>query len=159
MAPDGLREPVGRQRRFPGWLPKWRPKRSPGPPGRVKSRWEISPEAPWKIAMNFFAAPGVSGSVLGASRGGSWGPLGAQQGPGAFQEPFWHPKWCQNGAPRPHVWSCFDTLELYFGHLRPSLFQASRLCWCSAFAFGCSPSVSFRPVLSARWPVLGRMPL
>ena len=104
-----------------------------------------------------FSAPG--GSVLGASRGGSWSSLGVQEGPGGLRKPIWHPNVCQNGAPRPHFWNLFDTVELYFGHLRPSLFQASCLCWCSAFAFGCSPSVSFRPVLSARWPVLGRMPL
>ena len=89
----------------PQGLPKWSPKRSPGPPGRVKSRWEISPEAPRKITMNFFSAPGASGSVLGASRGGSWSPVGAQEGPRGFQEPFWHHLGSQNGAPRPHFWS------------------------------------------------------
>ena len=98
---EGQNEPRG--------LPKWSPKRPPGPPGRVKSRWEISPEAPRKIAMNFFSPPGGSGSVLGISRGGSWSPLGAQEGPGGLQEPFWHHFWSQNGAPRLHFSSFFWT--------------------------------------------------
>ena len=98
----------------PHKLPKWSPKRPPGPPGRVKSRWEISPEAPRKITMNFFSAPGAFGSVLGASRGGSWSPVGAQEGPRGFQEPFWHHLGSQNGAPRPHFLSFFEHFGVLF---------------------------------------------
>ena len=82
--------------------------------------------------MNFFSAPGASGSVLGASRGASWSPVGAQEGPGGLQEPFWHHFGSQNGAkmePRGLIFEAFlDTLGLYFGHIRPLLSQASRLC-------------------------------
>ena len=108
---EGQNEPRG--------LPKWSPKRPPGPPGRVKSRWEISPEAPRKIAMNFFSPPGGSGSALGISRGGSWSPLGAQEGPGGLQEPFWHHFWSQNGAPRLHFSSFFGHLGALFSSPAP----------------------------------------
>ena len=91
--------------------PKWSPKRSPQPPGRLKSRWEISPEAPRKITMNFFSAPGASGSVLGASREASWSPVGAQAGPGGLQEPFWHAKM---ETPRPHFLSFFEHFRFLF---------------------------------------------
>ena len=48
--------------------------------------------------------------------------------------------------PRGFIFQAFlDTLGLYFGHLRPLLFQASRLCCCLVFAWGCSPSFSFPP--------------
>ena len=53
--------------------------------------------------------------------------------------------------PRGFIFQAFlDTLGLYFGHLRPLLSQASRLCCCWVFAWGRFPSFSFRPVLSAR---------
>ena len=66
---EGQNEPRG--------LPKWSPKRPPGPPGRVKSRWEISPEAPRKITMNFFRPRGPPGA--------SWEPPG--EAPGAQLAP------------------------------------------------------------------------
>ena len=95
-------------------------------------------EGPPEDSNAFFSPPGGSGSVLGISRGGSWSPLGAQEGPGGLQEPFRHHLGSQNGAPRPHFSAFLDTLGLYFGHLRPLPSQASRLCCCLVFARGCS---------------------
>ena len=60
--------------------------------------------------MIFFSAPGASGSVLGAPRAGSKSPVGAQEGRGGLQEPFWHHFWSQNGTPRLHFWSSFGAL-------------------------------------------------
>ena len=139
---EGQNEPRG--------LPKWSPKRPPGPPGRVKSRWEISPEAPRKIAMNFFRPRGAPGAL--------WESPG--EAPGAHLAPKRAPEASRShfgtifGAkmePRGFIFQAFlDTLGLYFGHLRPLLSQASRLCCCWVFAWGRFPSFSFRPVLSAR---------
>ena len=94
---EGQNEPQG--------LPKWSPKRSPGPPGRVKSRWEISPEAPRKITMNFFGPGGLRerlGSLPGRLLEPTWRPRRPRRPPGGILPPFWEPKWSQNGAPRPH---------------------------------------------------------
>ena len=63
---------------------------------------------------DFFSAPGASGSVLGPSRGGSWSPVGAQEGPRGLQEPFWHHFGSQNGAPRPHCLSFFEHFGVLF---------------------------------------------
>ena len=109
--------------------------------------------------MNIFRPLGAPGAF--------WEPPG--KAPGAHLAPKRAPEASRSdfGAilrtkvePRGIIFGAFlDTLGLYFGHLRPSLSEASRLCWWFAFAFGCPPSVSFRPVLSARWPILGRMHL
>ena len=91
------------------------PKDSHHGAGGVKSRWEISPEAPRKIPMNFFSAPGASGSVLAASRGASWSPVGAQEGRGGLQEPFW----LHFGTIWASILEVFgSTLGLHFGHIR-----------------------------------------
>ena len=79
-----------------------------------------------------FSAHGGSGSVSGAPRASSKSRVGAREGPGGLQEPFWHHFGSQNGAkmePRGLIFEAFlDTLGLYFGHIRPLLSQASRLC-------------------------------
>ena len=78
-------EPPGRPKWSPNWLPE--------PVGRVKTRWEILPEAPRKFTMNFFSAPEASGSDLGALREGKiriscCGPCFVRFR-GAILEPFW----------------------------------------------------------------------
>ena len=105
----------------------------------------------------FFSAPGGFGSV-GASREDSWSPLGAQDGAGGLQEPFWQflePK----RSPGASFLELFGTswasilVTFALGSLRPRVYVgACRLPWCS-------PSLSFRPLLSARWPVSGAQPL
>ena len=79
-----------------------------------------------------------------------WNPQGSFLG---LFSPLWE-RWCSillvsvivdcclrdfsrfsNGA------SFLDTLRLHFGHLRPWLSQASRLCRCLALAWGCFPSL------------------
>ena len=100
-------------------------------------------------------APGAFGETPGEAPGAHLAPKRAPEASRSHFGTIFGAKM----EPRGFIFQAFlDTLGLYFGHLRPLLSQASRLCWCLAFAFGCSPSVSFRPVLSARWPVLGRMP-
>ena len=148
-----------------------RPKRPPGPPGRVKSRWEISPEAPRTIALNFGGRPTRLGSLPGKLLGPTGRPRGSRRPPGANLAPKLVPKWSPQGSflelfsPLWERWcsillvsvivdcclrdfsrfsngaSFLDTLGLYFGHLRPWLSQASRLCRCLAFAWGCFPSL------------------
>ena len=131
---------------------------------------KAAPGTPWEgeISLGNFSGgpPGDSNELFGGAHA-SWEPPG--KAPGAHLAPKRVPEasgsefGTQIGAnmePRGLSFEAvLDTLGLYFCQLRPSLFQASRLCWWLAFAFGCLPSVSFRPVLSARWPVLGRMPL
>ena len=126
---EGQNEPRG--------LPKWSPKRSPGPPGRVKSRLEIPPEAPRKITMVFFRPrepPGASWEPPGEAPGAHLAP---KRAPEASRSHFG----TQNGAkmqPPGLILGVFlDTSELCFGQLRPALFHASRLCTCSACASGC----------------------
>ena len=82
---EGQNEPRG--------LPKWSPKRPPGPPGRVKSRWEISPEAPRKITMNFFRLRERFWGLLGRLLEPSWRPRGPPRLPRAILAPFGEPKW------------------------------------------------------------------
>ena len=83
------------------------PKSLPGPPweGEI-SPGNFSGGLP-EDNNEFFSAPRASGSVLGASRGGSWSPVGAQEDPGGLQDPFWYYFWNENGPPRLHFWSLF----------------------------------------------------
>ena len=93
------------------------PKALPGTPWEGEISLGNFSGAPPEDNNEFFSAPGASGAF--------WEP---QEGPGGLQEPFWHRFGSQNGAPRPHFAAFLDTLGLYFGHLRPLLSQASRLC-------------------------------
>ena len=86
------------------------PKAAPGTPWEGEISLGNFSGGPPEDSNEFFSPPGGSGSALGISRGGSWSPLGAQEGPGGLQEPFWHHFWSQNGAPRLHFSS-------FFGHL------------------------------------------
>ena len=62
---------------------------------------------------------------MGASREGSWSPVGAQEGPRGLQEPFWHHLGSENGAPRPHFGSLFGHVGALFWS--PSPFAVSGL--------------------------------
>ena len=126
------------------------PKALPGTPWEGEISLGNFSGGPPEDSNELFSPSGGSGSVLGISRGGSWSPPAALEGPGGLQEPFWHHFGSQNGARRFIFEPALDTLRLYFGHLRPLLSQASRLCCCWVFAWGRFPSFSFRPVLSAR---------
>ena len=86
------------------------------PPGRVKSRWEISPEAPRKITMNFFRPRGPPGA--------SWEPPG--EAPGAQLAPKRAPEasrshfgtiWGANMEPRGLIFKGFLMFIEHFGVL------------------------------------------
>ena len=116
---EGQNEPQG--------LPKWSPKRPPGPPGRVKSRWEISPEAPRKITMNFFRPRGPPGAFWEhpGDLEPSWRPIRPRRPPGAILAPFLEPKWSPEAS---FLERFLDAVGLYVGRLHPLLSQASRRC-------------------------------
>ena len=73
---------------------------------------------------------------LGSLPGSSWSPVGAQEGPRGFQEPFWH----NLGSPEASVlelfWTRWGSILVTFAHccLRPRVYVdllalASRLFW------------------------------
>ena len=149
MAPGGLWGPLGRQvgsRSLPGRLAK----RFQSALGPEKNSLPSPGGPPEKFPSEISRPRGAPGAF--------WESPG--EAPGAHLAPKRAPE-----ASRSHFGTIFgakmesrgfifqaflDTLGLYFGHLRPLLSQASRLCCCWVFAWGRFPSFSFRPVLSAR---------
>ena len=123
----------------------------PGTPWEGEISLGNSSGGPPEDNNEFFFGPGGLrerfGNIPGRLLEPSWRPRGPRRPPGAILAPFLEPKW----SPEASFFKLFlDTLGLYFGHLRPLLSQASRLCCCWVFAWGRFPSFSFRPVLSAR---------
>ena len=87
---------------------------SPKGPVRVKSRWEISPEAPRKITMNFFrprGPPGASWEPPGEAPGAQLAPKRAPEASKSHFGTIWGAK---NGAPRPHFLSFFEHFGVLF---------------------------------------------
>ena len=85
-----------RAKKEPPGRPKWSPNRPPEPLGRVKSRWEILPEAPRKLTMNFFRLrrpPGAIWEPPGRPKKGFHVALlvfsASGRLRGAILEPFW----------------------------------------------------------------------
>ena len=64
----------------------------------VKSRWEISPEAPRKIALNFLGRPTRLRSLPGKLLEPTWRPRGSRRPPGANFAPKLVPKWSPQGS-------------------------------------------------------------
>ena len=119
---EGQNEPRG--------LPKWSPKRPPGPPGRVKSRWEISPEAPRKIAMIFFAPRGLRerfGNLPGRLLEPTWRPRGPRRPPGAILAPFLEPKWSPEASFFKLFWTPWGSISVTCAlcSLRPRVYVAA----------------------------------
>ena len=87
----------------------------------------------------FFSAPGASESVLGASRGGSWSPVRAQEGrrpPRAILAPFGERKWSPEASFLKLFWTRWGSILVTFAlcSLRPRVYVdllalASRLFW------------------------------
>ena len=99
-----------RAKKEPPGRPKWSSNRPPEPLGRVKSRWEILPEALRKFTMNFFRLRRPPGAI--------WEPPGrAKKGfhvallvfsasgrlRGAILEPCWLDFWSV-------VWNVFEAI-------------------------------------------------
>ena len=77
-------------------MPKWSPNWPLEPIGRVKSRWEILPEAPRKFTMSFFRPRRPPGAIWEPSGGAKLGShvallVFSASGSlrGAILEPFW----------------------------------------------------------------------
>ena len=64
------------------------PKALPGTPWEGEISLGNFSGGPPEDNNEFVPAPGGSGSVLGASRGGSWSPVGAQEAPEASRSHF-----------------------------------------------------------------------